>query len=474
MTPTSKMKRALVSLILHFARIYGVTLSVNRDSPDQDVRTSYRKVLLKAHPDKPGGSEAATKRLTLAHKNWQDAANHRGKAGRPCNPEPQSQSHAMSSADPSPGAKKRNDYRIQSQAVMLTYQGFPDLASWLPFVSFFEASPKSWKVKYWSATLETNKKEGTLHAHVMLQFHTEVDCTVARFAFDGLRPNASMTDLCGFGLCRKKLQQSIDRGMFYVWADKCGTQRLPDGTACIAGNYVPVWAEGKIRYQVLGKWGEDLWKQRKISHATWKAYMYECRDGVVSRKRNFDAVVEHEARQARQKRIAERTARIRGNTTLYSEFPVVPEAVGWLKVFAQDAVRYPVLVVLGKSGTGKTEWAKSLFKNPLVLQIGRLETFPDAMRGYDRDQHDGIILDDLGDLLFLEWHQDKVQGKYDSEVEFASTAGGTCAYYHELFAVPFVATVNYDTKNLGALVTSDFLSLPSNRVLVKWPEVCSN
>ena len=47
------------------------------------------------------------------------------------------------------------------------------------------------------------------------------------------RPNASTQDYLGEALCRKKLQQSIDRGMFYVWADKLGTHRLPYGFLCV-------------------------------------------------------------------------------------------------------------------------------------------------------------------------------------------------------------------------------------------------
>jgi hypothetical protein len=248
-----------------------------------------------------------------------------------------------------------------------------------------------------------------------------------------------------------------------------GTQRLTNGALCVDGNYAPCWTDLKCTYQVLGKWAETLWKQRKISHENYREYLNLSRDGVVSRKRNLDAVVEHEQRATRAREITERVDRIRSNRELFYEFPKVPEVTAWLAKFKQDALRYPVLIVLGQSATGKTEWAKSNFSNPLVLRIGTLEHFPDAMRAFDRSKHDGIVLDDLRDLLFLHNHQDKVQGKYDSEVEFASTQGGTCAYTKDLFAVPFVATINYSTKNLNALSENDFLSLPANRVLVKWP-----
>ena len=64
MSPGARFKRALVALLLELARVYGLTLNLNRDSQDEKVKTGFRKVILRAHPDKVGGSEATAKRLT--------------------------------------------------------------------------------------------------------------------------------------------------------------------------------------------------------------------------------------------------------------------------------------------------------------------------------------------------------------------------------------------------------------------------
>ena len=106
---------------------------------------------------------------------------------------------------------------------------------------------------------------GALHAHVMLQFRVAVDKTASPFAFGGMKPNISPTDLCGEGLRRKKLQSSIDRGFFYVWANKVGAVSNTGGEPCVRGNYEPVWTQQRSRYQVLGAWPEKLWKQRKLT-----------------------------------------------------------------------------------------------------------------------------------------------------------------------------------------------------------------
>lgn len=119
----------------------------------------------------------------------------------------------------------------------------------------------------------------------------------------------------------------------------------------------------------------------------------------LSRHRNLVACREHETAASLKQAMEARVARIRSNPQLYRPFPPVPEAQAWLELFKEDSLRYPILVVLGPSRAGKTEWAKSLFSKPLELKIGTLQ-FPDAMRHFQRDVHDGL-LDDLRDFSFL-------------------------------------------------------------------------
>ena len=123
---------------------------------------------------------------------------------------------------------------------------------------------------------------------------------------------------------------------------------------------------------------------------------------------------------------------------------------------------YSVVRVLRR----KTEYAKSLFRNPLELQISNLGHFPDKLRKFDRSVHDGIVLDDSRDLAFLANVQDKLQGKYDALIEFASTPAGQYKYYKYLFRIPIVATCNYSTCNLQFLETHDWLGKESNRTVI--------
>ena len=240
------------------------------------------------------------------------------------------------------------------------------------------------------------------------------------------------------------------------------------GNPCCAGNYLLCWEKrnGVFTYRVLGKWPEDLWKAHKLQHPTYESYLWLCRDNVVSRKRNLDAVRDREERVSLQQTLADRETRIRSNTSLFKPFARVPVAEAWLEQFKNDALRYPILVVHGKSRCGKTEWANSLFKAPLELKIGAMSHFPDGMRQFDRRVHDGIVLDDVRDLAFIVQHQEKLQGKYNRLVEFASTPGGQCAYAKDLYAVPIVCTINDSTEHRELLTEDDWLGNVGNRVLV--------
>ena len=66
-------KRTLVKLIRFLAGVYSVTVDVTRDSREEVVRTAYRALSRKVHPDK-GGSQDDQKKLNESYQSWCDAA----------------------------------------------------------------------------------------------------------------------------------------------------------------------------------------------------------------------------------------------------------------------------------------------------------------------------------------------------------------------------------------------------------------
>ena len=457
----NRAKRAFVTVLLSVAKTYSVVVTVTRDSEDKDLLGAYRKMVLKAHPDK-GGDKEKFQRLQAAKEAWAAECEKSPKVGAP-----------FASADDlvlskpwfAPG---KTGVRVRGQSVLLTYFGTWSLTLWRTFLAFVRKVLLPWSVLRWCATLEKSTA-GKLHVHLALQFRSAVDRTSKYFAWNGRSPNASSHDYLGQGLNKnpKFLQPSVDRGFFYVYADKEGTQRDAKGNVCVDGNHFPCWVKKKkaSHYQVPGKWPLSLWQQHKLSHETYENYLFLCRDGVVGRKRNLDVVRQRAEEDEEDEERVATAKRVRLNT--FEPFPEVPEVTAWQKLFKKEVDRYPFLVVFGPSRSRKTEFAKSLFKNPLELKVGTLEHFPEGMRAFQRKKHDAVVLDDCRDFGFLVKHQEKLQGKSDARVEFASTPGGQCSFSKWLHRVPVVVTANNTTKNSELLDTDDFLGNLDNRVLVR-------
>lgn len=428
-------KRAMVSLLLRVAALYAVTVKVKRDSPDGEVKRAFRQVCKKSHPDR-GGDKAHQQQLNDAYAAWESA--QRAAKEKAANREATKRTRTTTKAQEdrvSSGvvslpsweqARREKNFRFQSVAVLLTYQRFDDSAVWEKFLRFVRENLLAWKVKFWCATMETNADQ-TYHLHLMLQFYSACDRTAKVFAFSSVTPNAAPNDLLGEGWCKNKWQESVDRAFFYVFANKLGTATDATGTLCVNGNRQPAWTQAKSKYTVKGTWIDKLLKAYKLSLDVYETYVYQARDGVVFRLRNLAALRTREEEASLQQELEQRTKRLRSDPAVYQCFKVVPEAVAWLSTFSAERLRYPVLLVHAPSHTGKTEWASSLFRRPLELKVGSLPHFPEGMRRFQRTVHDGVVLDDVRDLQFVVEHQEKLQGKYNSLVEFASTAASACS-----------------------------------------------
>ena len=75
-------KRAFVAVINALAGRHGLEVHVSRDSPDADLRSAYRQLSLRVHPDRSGNGEDQ-KRLNAAHEVWLQAVTAAKGRGRP-------------------------------------------------------------------------------------------------------------------------------------------------------------------------------------------------------------------------------------------------------------------------------------------------------------------------------------------------------------------------------------------------------
>ena len=140
---TSKLgvaTRAFVVVLLALARSYNLVLSVGRDSSQDALLKAYRKVLLKVHPDK-GGNKADVQTLQSTKEIWDSARKGTSKAGRPEQQAQQEEQQGTGTLQ-----KPRQQYRIRSTVVLLTYQGVENLEEWHRFVAFVRRSLNKWSV----------------------------------------------------------------------------------------------------------------------------------------------------------------------------------------------------------------------------------------------------------------------------------------------------------------------------------------
>ena len=102
----------------------------------------------------------------------------------------------------------------------------------------------------------------------MLQFTKQVKVLSKDLAVGAWRPNAqpAWCDYLGEAFSTRSFQTSVDRGFFYVFADKLGTLRTAGNKICVDGDYFPVWVGGRKKYKVARKWAQNLWEARKLSH----------------------------------------------------------------------------------------------------------------------------------------------------------------------------------------------------------------
>ena len=211
----------------------------------------------------------------------------------------------------------------------------------------------------------------------------------------------------------------------------------------------------------------------KITPDTWLFYRdkltlnFHTAFETMRAKRRYQAEVEH-ARMMEES--AEIEKRLRESDE-YKEFPAHPLVESFKARFAKDEMRYPVLLILGPSHLGKTEFAKSIFRHPLLVEVGATAFVPDTMRTYRRygeARHDAIVFDDVRNMRFLRDHQELFQCK-STVHELGRSPTGQNAYKVLLYRTPLIFTMNFSTQNLDLLHSCDFCSNPRNVYVLRYP-----
>ena len=370
-------------------------------------------------------------------------------------------------------------FRMNGLAFLLTFNdaGFT-VETWDAFDKHMQSFITEHKVYRWTYSMEeslNSDDEGRIHFHAFLQWLGPIDWkdgkkVVKWIISEGkeVNPNIRPNYLA--------LADNLDPGV------KSGAARGPDVQQSLATAhfYLAMRKVGKLRHRSNVEAFKDYWPAirrvdgfRLSGKLDDEAWLYYRSLFTVNFARAFDDVAkkrryEEELKVSKMRRESEEIEQRLRSSAAYITFPGSDLVQLWKENFAHYHMRFPILVLFGPSRASKTEYAKSLFSNPLLLQVGHSMFLPDGMRSYDRDRHDCIIYDDVRNADFIRKHQEVFQSK-STIVELGRSPTGQSSFNVLLYRTPQIFTLNFSTEHLEVFHDDDFCSNPGNVYFMKYP-----
>jgi hypothetical protein len=143
----------------------------------------------------------------------------------------------------------------------------------------------------------------------------------------------------------------------------------------------------------------QLWTAHKLTHEACKRELVRSRGhGLV------EFTQSKEKSYAADLHISELRHKLRSHMWGFKSHPLVNE---WLRQYEPQRIgqqlRYKMLLLLGKSRSGKTQFGKSLFgdEHTLVLNCQGLGTAIPSLREVDRSQHKCVLFDEINEQQVL-------------------------------------------------------------------------
>ncbi|CAJ1441512.1 unnamed protein product [Effrenium voratum] len=327
----------------------------------------------------------------------------------------------------------RRTFRLRATGCLFTYNSadfrrvvWPEFIAWLRTLNF---------LLRWTATMEESLRSlvaGRLHMHVFMEFKQAVDWTsLQSVLFQGVTPHASPCTARG-----PSVRDALNRGHFYVFADKQGTLEVA------TSGWVP-WSD----YSVKGWWIDNLWTEHKLRHDVYLDYACKIRVGFSGRQRQVESVRAYECAAAFQQKQQEIAGRLE---LLKRPFrPDVLEALRpWANQYAELKMRYKFLVLRGGSQTGKSTLAKSLGDafgwRPPYVQTVQSAPAPD-LKEFQREERGYILFDKVNHMDFVLNERALFQSNNDIHT-LGSSRTGIYSYPVWLFQMPVVVTVDLSAE----------------------------
>ena len=346
-------------------------------------------------------------------------------------------------------------YILKSKAFLLTYNSRRwTRDSWDGFRAWAVGLQATLGFAAWAVCMEItcNPTQATFqeiyHFHAYFYWSDGVGLyrrNTDDLVFEGVRPRVDTCSATGVGF-----RMAACHGLWYVAVVKHGT--LHSETS-----YKP-WRD----YTPRDKWLTDLWAAHKMTHAEYLAQSILFRNGHASRARDIHEVRAAERREAVTAHLARERALIQTDCPLRprKSFQEITTFVGAFRV---AALRRPILAIIGGTNTGKSHLGGRVLQEvattvgvPGFLELTVQSDEHLDMSEFDVREHGGILLDGVGDALFLHRHREILQGR-DKEAKEGKSATMIYAYPFTLCRRGVVATFDLSAKNLELFRTHHWL-----------------
>lgn len=347
-------------------------------------------------------------------------------------------------------------FRLKSQAFMLTFHSATFTAdAFVHFQPWVKERATRLGCRAWAACLEQGTTETTqdkyhLHAYFYWNDGVGVDLdTTDMLVFAGVRPRVDTRAAQANQMAAKV---AAYHGLWYVSVLKLGTVH--------ADTNFHAWKD----YAPSAPWADGLWSAGKLSHDQYLSIARQFRIGYSSRRRDVLDVMRDELEASISKHIEAEKKDLRRLPS--RPFAIVDEFVGCFA--GPGRWRRPWLVLVAPTGMGK-----SMLGQDVLSRIGGVLGVPGYLEitveggehldlgEYSHEKHAGILLDGVGDVLFLQRHREVLQGRPKRD-RGGKSSTMMYAYPFTLCRRAVVVTMDLSAENLDMLKKDHWLSDPRN------------
>ena len=381
---------------------------------------------------------------------------------------------ADAAASGSAPGRQHNPERIEATALELTYNGSGDFLStdedvlhalWVRFLQFVKTLVQAKRVQYWTAKMEQSLRATQprvhLHLYLSMPFKKKFDVeNLSSLAFENNRPHVETNKASG-----KAWLPAMRQGHFYNWVWKHGSLHR-------AANYTPrargeATSDTEGEYTILGGWLDNLLAAQKISDKLFLDYASQIRRGFATRWRDVEAAQRYEREAAIRDAVSAAQKQLEPLLKDRRQFQEIDE---FKQTVLGTTFRRPMLAIIGASGLGKSMLAAAVLREfgPEFLELTIEDNQHLDMADFNYARHAGLLLDGVGDVLFLKKNREALQGRA-KVCKGGQSVTMIYSYPFTLVNKPVIATFDLSARNLQLFETDHWLSKRWN-VIPLWLE----